>query len=80
MNEINLYAYGRVKIDPASYKAYLEELGGYMKIPPLVGGDFGAGGSNAFEGIISSLSTKAIYSPSANDIPLFLAADTPAFV
>jgi len=69
-----LLGYGRVKIDPTTYKEYVEELGSYMKIPPLVAGDFGAGGSNVFEGMTTIINANTIGAADSEELTFALGA------
>lgn len=72
--EGDLFAYGRIRIPTAPYKKYLEELGSYMKIPPLVGGDFAAGGCNVFEDLSGIVNATAIGAADSEELTFALGA------
>lgn len=55
-----LLAYGNIKIPTAPYKKYLEEISGWMKLLPLVGGDFATGADNVFEDLTRIVNANAI--------------------
>ena len=69
-----LLGYGKVKILPAPYKAYVEELGSYMKIPPLVAGDFANGANNVFEGMTRIVNATAIGAADSEELTFALGA------
>ena len=69
-----LLGYGRIKMDPTIYKEYVEELGSYMKIPPLVAGDFGTGGSNVFEGMTTIVNATTIGAADSEELTFALGA------
>jgi len=69
-----LLGYGRVKIPIAPYKEYVEELGSYMKIPPLVAGDFATGVNNVFEGMTRIVNATAIGAADSEELTFALGA------
>lgn len=60
VTEGDLLAYGKVRINSALYKEYINEIGSYMKIPPLVGGDCVLGPANAFSDLSSICNALSI--------------------
>ena len=69
-----LLGYGRIRMPAAPYKAYIEELGSYLKIPPLVGGDFPTGGSNVFEDMTSIVNATTIGAADSEELTFALGA------
>lgn len=69
-----LLGYGRAKITTAVYKEYIEELGSYLKIPPLVGGDFPSGGSNVFKDLSSIVNATTIGAADSEEFTFALGA------
>ena len=60
VTEGDLFAYGKVRMNSAVYKEFLDEICDYMKIPPLVAGDTPVGASNVFTDLSSICTPLAI--------------------
>ena len=62
------------RVDPASYRKFLEKQARLEKIPPLVGGDCPTGGSNVFEKLSTTVNAPAIGACDSEELTFKLAA------
>lgn len=69
-----LLGYGRIKMPSAPYKEYLEELGSYLKIPPLVAGDMTNGCNYVFEDLSAITCANSIGAADSEELTFALAA------
>ncbi len=72
--EGDLFAYGKIRVPAAPYKEYLEELGSYMKIPPVVGCDCAIGGANVFEDMSTIINANTIGAADSEELTFALGA------
>ena len=72
--EGDLFAYGKIRVPAAPYKEYLEEIGSYMKIPPVIGCDCAIGGANVFEDMSKIVNANAIGAADSEELTFALGA------
>ncbi len=72
--EGDLFAYGKIRVPAAPYKAYLEEQASWMKIPPVVGCDCAIGGINVFEDMSRIVNANAIGAADSEELTFALGA------
>ncbi len=72
--EGDLFAYGKIRVPSAPYKAYLEEQASWMKIPPVVGCDCAIGGINVFEDMSRIVNANAIGAADSEELTFALGA------
>ena len=72
--EGNIFTLGRAKVPPVLYKEFMEGLGSYSKIPPLVAGDYTVGGATVFEGMSTIVNANAIGAADSEELTYQLGA------
>lgn len=72
--EGNLFTLGRAKVPPVLYKEFMTGLSSYIKIPPLVAGDYTVGGATVFEGMSSVVNANAIGAADSEELAYALGA------
>ena len=72
--EGDLFAYGKIRIDSAPYKEYMDEMRSWMKIPPLVAGDCTTGPSNVFTDLSSTCNALTIGAADSEELTFQLGA------
>ncbi|MBR5537553.1 MAG: glycoside hydrolase family 3 protein [Clostridia bacterium] len=72
--EGNLFTLGRAKVPPVLYKKFMEGLGSYIRIPPLVAGDYTVGGATVFEGMSTIVNANAIGAADSEELTYQLGA------
>jgi len=74
--EGNLFQQDRVKVRPGPYREFLKELGSWMKIPPMVAGDYTVGGSNVYEQMSTVVNANSVGAADSEELAFELGAAT----